>query len=117
MICKKHSTRQTWTRLDLLCFLDAGSRSIVVATFLWMRVPAPLFCCQMLVFCLCNAALVIDQFLDLTGSHRGAVCPIPFLQCFARTAMKFSAKSSGRLLSGPHVRQPWETLTDASVAM
>jgi hypothetical protein len=100
MICKKHSTRQTWTRLDLLCFVDAGSRSIVVATFLWMRVPAPLFCCQMLVFCLCNAALVIDQFLALTGSHRGAVCPIPFLQCFARTAMKFSAKSSGRLLSG-----------------
>jgi len=68
-----------------------------------------------------NAALVvmISFVAQWFSPWLGAVCPIPFLflQCFARTAKKFSAKSFGRLLNGLHVSQLWETLTDASVAM
>jgi len=115
-------------RLDLLCFVDAGFPLhfiVVVSTFLRMRVPAPLFSVY-LEFGITeslesNAALVvmISFVAQWFSPWLGAVCPIPFLflQCFARTAKKFSAKSFGRLLNGLHVSQLWETLTDASVAM
>ena len=70
-----------------------------------------------------NAALVVmNQFCGSVVFTLAWRC-VPhsvtflFLQCFARTAKKFSAKSFGRLLNGLHVSQLWETLTDASVAM
>ena len=133
MICKKltnttNKLGRVWTfGLALFCgcgvpaslhcccfyfFADAGSRSIV---FLSIWNLESLNHWNPMQHWLLWISFVAQWF----SPWLGAVCPIPFLflQCFARTAKKFSAKSFGRLLNGLHVSQLWETLTDASVAM